>query len=140
VAGVAVALYVVDINGSHLLRLAGSEELPDRLDTAAGITKTQTGVFAGAVFKLTQAHTRLGLTTLKLLEGSFPGAPTYASCHRHAAGESAHAALSGRTIQLLHSSAQLPRPRPTLSYSAAGPATARSSATPEAESSSALRV
>ncbi|MBV9193924.1 MAG: SpoIIE family protein phosphatase [Solirubrobacterales bacterium] len=30
--GVAVALYVVDIDGSHLLRLAGSEEFPGRLD------------------------------------------------------------------------------------------------------------
>src|SRR5581483_3158535 len=32
VAGVAVALYVVDIDGSHLLRLAGTEEFPERLD------------------------------------------------------------------------------------------------------------
>jgi serine phosphatase RsbU (regulator of sigma subunit) len=32
VGGVAVALYVVDIDGSHLLRLAGSEEFPDRLE------------------------------------------------------------------------------------------------------------
>jgi serine phosphatase RsbU (regulator of sigma subunit) len=31
VGGVAVALYVVDIDGSHLLRLAGSEEFPDKL-------------------------------------------------------------------------------------------------------------
>src|SRR3954469_9901627 len=31
-AGVAVALYVVDIDGSKLLRLAGSEEFPDSLD------------------------------------------------------------------------------------------------------------
>lgn len=31
-AGVAIALYVVDIDGSHLLRLAGSEEFPERLD------------------------------------------------------------------------------------------------------------
>jgi serine phosphatase RsbU (regulator of sigma subunit) len=31
VAGVAIALYVVDIDGSHLLRLAGSEEFPERL-------------------------------------------------------------------------------------------------------------
>ena len=31
VAGVAVALYVVEIDGSHLLRLAGSEEFPNRL-------------------------------------------------------------------------------------------------------------
>jgi serine phosphatase RsbU (regulator of sigma subunit) len=29
--GVAVALYVIDIDGSHLLRLAGSEEFPDEL-------------------------------------------------------------------------------------------------------------
>jgi serine phosphatase RsbU (regulator of sigma subunit) len=32
VAGVAVALYVVDIDGSHLLRLAGSEEFPEQLN------------------------------------------------------------------------------------------------------------
>jgi serine phosphatase RsbU (regulator of sigma subunit) len=32
VAGVAVALYVVDIDGSRLLRLAGSEEFPDELE------------------------------------------------------------------------------------------------------------
>jgi serine phosphatase RsbU (regulator of sigma subunit) len=31
-AGVAVALYVIDIDGSHLLRLAGSEEFPERID------------------------------------------------------------------------------------------------------------
>jgi serine phosphatase RsbU (regulator of sigma subunit) len=31
-AGVAVALYVVDIDGSHLLRLAGSEEFPAQLE------------------------------------------------------------------------------------------------------------
>jgi serine phosphatase RsbU (regulator of sigma subunit) len=32
-ARVAVALYVVDIDGSHLLRLAGSEEFPERIDS-----------------------------------------------------------------------------------------------------------
>jgi serine phosphatase RsbU (regulator of sigma subunit) len=31
-AGVAVALYVVDIDGSQLLRLAGSEEFPEHID------------------------------------------------------------------------------------------------------------
>ena len=31
-AGVGVALYVVDIDGSHLLRLAGSEEFPARIE------------------------------------------------------------------------------------------------------------
>ena len=30
-AGVAVALYVVDIDGSHLLRLAGTQEFPERI-------------------------------------------------------------------------------------------------------------
>lgn len=33
VAGVSVALYVVDIDGSQLLRLAGSEEFPEQLDS-----------------------------------------------------------------------------------------------------------
>jgi serine phosphatase RsbU (regulator of sigma subunit) len=32
VGGVAVALYVVDIDGSELVRLAGSEDFPERLD------------------------------------------------------------------------------------------------------------
>jgi serine phosphatase RsbU (regulator of sigma subunit) len=36
-AGVPVALYVVDIDGSHLLRLAGSGEFPDRLDAPPAI-------------------------------------------------------------------------------------------------------
>ena len=35
--GVAVALYVVDIDGSHLLRLAGSEEFPDALADAPAL-------------------------------------------------------------------------------------------------------
>jgi serine phosphatase RsbU (regulator of sigma subunit)/DNA-binding phage protein len=32
VAGVPIALYVVEIDGSHLVRLAGSEEFPEQLD------------------------------------------------------------------------------------------------------------
>ena len=36
-AGVAVALYVVDIDGSHLLRLAGSQEFPDRIEDAPAL-------------------------------------------------------------------------------------------------------
>jgi serine phosphatase RsbU (regulator of sigma subunit) len=36
-AGVSVALYVVDIDGSHLLRLAGAEEFPDQLDAPPAI-------------------------------------------------------------------------------------------------------
>ena len=36
-AGVATALYVVDIDGSHLLRLAGTEEFPERLEAPPAI-------------------------------------------------------------------------------------------------------
>src|SRR4051812_15110432 len=36
-AGVPVALYVVDIDGSYLLRLAGSEEFPERLESPPAI-------------------------------------------------------------------------------------------------------
>jgi len=36
-AGVSVALYVIDIDGSHLLRLAGSEEFPERLEDPPAI-------------------------------------------------------------------------------------------------------
>jgi len=37
VAGVSVALYVVDIDGSHLWRLAGSEDFPAQLDAPPAI-------------------------------------------------------------------------------------------------------
>ena len=44
--------------------------------------KSYTGTFTGAVFQLTQTAggPSKGLSTLHLLEGAFPGAPTYASC------------------------------------------------------------
>jgi serine phosphatase RsbU (regulator of sigma subunit) len=37
IAGVPLALYVVDIDGSHLLRVAGAEKLPDRLDAPLAV-------------------------------------------------------------------------------------------------------
>lgn len=37
VAGVAVALYVVDIDGSQLIRLAGSEDFPAEIDAPPGL-------------------------------------------------------------------------------------------------------
>jgi hypothetical protein len=65
-------------------------------------TKTQKGTFGGAVFKVTQDHS--GLATLSLVEGAgFPGAPTFASCKTHS-GKAVVAALSKRTLQLLHGS------------------------------------
>jgi hypothetical protein len=44
--------------------------------------KLQTATLGGAIFAVTQSRTGLtkGLTTFALLEGDFPGAPTYASC------------------------------------------------------------
>ena len=48
--------------------------------------KRQTGVFSGAIFKLTQAHS--SLTTLSLMENAFSGAPSFASC----SSKGAHAA------------------------------------------------
>jgi hypothetical protein len=65
--------------------------------------KKQTGKFGGAVFKVTQA--RSGLATLALVEGArFSGAPTFASCQAKK-GKAVAAALSKRTLQLLHGSA-----------------------------------
>jgi hypothetical protein len=75
-----------------------------QLTAAAPGHKTITGIFGGAIFKLTQA--RNGLTTLSLVEGAFKGAPTYASCRaRHASDPAGHAALSGRVLQSLRSRA-----------------------------------
>ncbi len=65
-------------------------------------TKTQKGKFGGAVFKVTQAHS--GLATLSLVEGAFKGAPSYASC-KTKKGRAVAAALSKKTLALLHGSA-----------------------------------
>jgi hypothetical protein len=65
--------------------------------------RRQTGVFGGAIFKLTQSHA--GLTTLALVEGVIPGAPSYASCTVHRAADAQVAAVSSRVLQLLHASA-----------------------------------
>ena len=74
--------------------------------------KHETGVFGGAIFKLTQsgAGASRGLTTLSLVESAFAGAPSYGTCRpAHAVDASAPgasaAALSSRTLQLLHASA-----------------------------------
>jgi hypothetical protein len=78
--------------------------------------RTQSGNFGGAIFKLTQA--RSGLANLSLLEGAFPGAPTYAACKAHKAADATAAALSSKTLQLLHASAH-GKFRTTGRYSAA---------------------
>jgi hypothetical protein len=101
------------INGQEV-PLTQTQHLPSGtvLDTRGGslelITaavrghKPQTGVFSGAIFKVTGE--RNGLTTLSLVEGAFKGAPTYASCRARGAAD-AHAALSSRVLQTLRSRA-----------------------------------
>ena len=70
-------------------------------------TKTQSGTFGGAIFKVTQARAGAtkGLTTLALLEAAFKGAPSYALCTKHTAGDASAAAVSSKVLQLLHASA-----------------------------------
>ena len=70
--------------------------------------KTQQGTFGGAIFKLTQATrgATKGLATLALVEDAFKGAPTYATCTKHKAPDATAAALSSKTLQLLHASAK----------------------------------
>jgi hypothetical protein len=68
-----------------------------------GKVKTQSGTFGGAIFKITQA--RSGLATLRLVENAFTGAPSFAKCGRKKAGDATVAALSTKTLQLLHASA-----------------------------------
>jgi hypothetical protein len=82
------------------------------ISASAHAGKTQTGTFGGALFGLGQSpKARLGgLTTLSLLEGAFRGAPSYASCKAHRAGDRAGAGavaarLSRRVLQALHATA-----------------------------------
>jgi hypothetical protein len=65
--------------------------------------KTQSGTFGGAIFKLTQA--RSGLATLSIVEGAYQAAPSYATCKAHKTADASAAALSSKTLQLLHASA-----------------------------------
>ena len=66
--------------------------------------KTQSGKFGGAVFKVTQTHS--GLATLALVEGAkFKGAPSFSSCTTKQ-GKAVTAAVSAKTLQLLHASAK----------------------------------
>ena len=70
-------------------------------------TTTQSGTFGGAIFKVTQARAGAskGLVTLTLVEGAFNGAPSYALCTKHKAGDASAAAVSSKVLQLLHASA-----------------------------------
>jgi PKD domain-containing protein len=98
-------------------RLPSGTQVDARLGTIKLIAattkrrKTQTGTFKGGLFGLAQTSRgkNKGLTTLSLLEGLFPGAPTYSSCTAKKASDAssptAYAArLSSRVLQSLHGS------------------------------------
>lgn len=73
-------------------------------------SKTQKGTFAGALFSIAQkaGGADKALTTLSLLEGAFPGAPTYASCGARAHSSTVTAgiaSLSSKVLQTLRSNA-----------------------------------
>jgi hypothetical protein len=90
--------------GSQIDALSGSLKL---LTATGHIGKVQSGVFSGAVFKATQSRSRLqkGLSTLSLLDGAFPGVPSYSSCHAHGAGKATEAGAKASVLQRLRASA-----------------------------------
>jgi hypothetical protein len=105
--------------GSQIDARHGTLKLFTAIPKAHG--KTQEVTLSGAVFKSAQARAaaQKGLTTLILIEGAFPGAPSYASCRARTAGDSAHAALSSRALQTLHATDRHGRFRTRGRYSAA---------------------
>ncbi len=78
--------------------------------------KTQSGVFSSGLFKLTQTRRGFhkGLTTLSLLEGAFPGAPSYASCTaaRHRRPHRPGQRLQPQRPALARPPRTVPHPRP----------------------------
>jgi hypothetical protein len=120
------------LSGGRLVPLTGARQIRsgaevDALHGTLSLTaatgnakKTQTGTFGGAVFRVTQAKAGAskGLTTLTLINNAFKGAPSYATCRAHNALAASAAAVSSRTLQLLHASAH-GRFRTTGRYSAA---------------------
>ncbi|HET6870964.1 MAG TPA: hypothetical protein VFH80_33950, partial [Solirubrobacteraceae bacterium] len=100
----------------QFIPLTGASQIPSgtvidalhgslQLTATVGKGKTEHGVFGGAVFKLTQAKAgRLkGLTNLTIVENAFKGAPSFALCKPHKAGDATIA--SSKTLQLLKASA-----------------------------------
>ena len=114
-------------SGPGFVPLAEARQLPvgSQIDARAGTIElvaaaprggeTQTGTFAGAVFAVAQSGQgpQKGVTTLSILEGAFPGAPSYAKCKARPTGDRARqpttataAKASTRVLQLLHASAK----------------------------------
>jgi hypothetical protein len=87
--------------GSEIDALNGSLTMTSN---TGKVGKTQTATLAGGVFKLTQARKGItkGLTTFKLIESAFRGAPSYGLCKaKQSADVATMAKLSTKTLQLL---------------------------------------
>ena len=97
---------------------ADPQRLPDRrarrtlnIVTATGQQRhTQQATLGGGLFSLSQARTGVGkgLTTFNLLEGAFPGAPSYNTCSAHPTthglAQTAAHKPSSNVLQTLHAS------------------------------------
>jgi hypothetical protein len=93
-----------------------------KLITATGKKhKNQNGTFGGAVFKVTQfgSGKDQGLTTLALVERGVKDGPSYAACKTKSTKQASIAALSKKTLQLLHGSDNHAKFRTKGRYSAA---------------------
>jgi hypothetical protein len=110
---VSGTVFIRTKNG-QFIPLTGATQIPSgtvidarhgslQLIAAVGKGKTESGIFGGAIFRVTQDKS--GLTTLRLLEGLFKGAPSYAVCKAHTAADPIATAASSKTLQLLRASA-----------------------------------
>ena len=91
-------------SGSEVDSRAGTLTLSTAISAQPG-KQPQSGTFGGGLFQVTQSASRQqkGLTTLSLLEGGFPGAPSFASCGSNRAADLvARAAVAPRVLQTLH--------------------------------------
>jgi hypothetical protein len=95
-------------SGTQIDARQGSIQL---VSAASQPRKVQTGTFTGGLYGLAQDRRGLskGLTTLSLLEGLFPGAPSFSSCSVKAADLSGSqgfvAGVSSKVLQTLRASA-----------------------------------
>jgi hypothetical protein len=126
--------------GSGFVPLTQARSLPSgsQVDSRHGVLslasatgtkgKTQIATLGGAIFGLTQSRSGItkGLTTLALLEGDFPGAPSYANCPKPTGdqgggpGPVGHAAkASPKVLQVLHAKDNHGKYRTKGRYSAA---------------------
>jgi hypothetical protein len=109
--------------GTGFVPLTQARQIPDgsQIDARAGTLNvvvangkrrhTQQATLGGGLFSLSQTRTGVakGLTTFNLLEGAFPGSPSYNTCSAHPAARglaqtAARKPSSPNVLQTLHAS------------------------------------